>query len=84
MRRAASSGAPARRRGRRRVEHDVQVGVLGLGRRAGGHVRVRAPVAVGGRATQPCPRLHTAAVVLRGVVVLEGSPTVVAPGARQT
>ena len=48
----------------------------------GGRVRVRATVAVGGRATQPCPRLHTDDVVLRGLVVLEGSPTVVAPGAR--
>ena len=48
----------------------------------GSRVRVRATVAVGGRATQPCPRLHTDDVVLRGLVVLEGSPTVVAPGAR--
>ena len=48
----------------------------------GGRVRVRATVGVGGRATQPCPRLHTDDVVLRGLVVLEGSPTVVAPGAR--
>ena len=32
----------------------------------GGRVRVRATVAVGGRATQPCPRLHTDDVVLRG------------------
>ena len=48
----------------------------------GGRVRVRATVAVGGRATQPCPRLHTDDVVLRGLVVLEGAETVVAPSAR--
>ena len=53
-----------------------------LGAASDGRVRVRATVAVGGRATQPCPRLHTDDVVLRGLVVLEGSPTVVAPGAR--
>lgn len=48
----------------------------------GGRVRVRATVAVGGRVTQPCPRLHTDDVVLRGLVVLEGAETVVAPSAR--
>ena len=44
----------------------------------GGRVRVRATV-TRGRATAPCPKLHTDFVALRGLVALEGPGTVVAP-----